>query len=293
MQAAGSVSCHQCPRACMAQRSFGKLGFCRVPDEFMISRAAPHFWEEPCISGERGSGTIFFSGCNLGCLYCQNQEISRGESGRCVSEGELISEMIRLRDEGVHNINLVTPSHYALQLSSALKMCHLDIPVVWNSSGYDSVEELHSLEGKVSVYLPDFKYLSPAIAAKYSNAPDYPAVAEAAIKEMFRQVGKPRFNEHGMLLSGVIVRHLILPGNIENTLDVIDWFSENFSGDRALFSLMAQYTPMPNMPFPELRRSVTQQEYDRVMSYLSLSGIEHGFVQELGAAGTEYIPEFY
>ncbi|MGE4354592.1 MAG: radical SAM protein [Oscillospiraceae bacterium] len=293
MQASRGVGCVQCPRACKVRRDAGQLGFCRVPENFMVSRVAPHFWEEPCISGEHGSGAIFFSGCNLGCVFCQNHVISRGGCGRPISEKALINEMLRLQDEGVHNINLVTPSHYALQLASALANGHLAIPVVWNSSAYDSVETLKALEGRVSIYLPDLKYLSPALSAKYSNAPDYPEVATAAIKEMYRQVGAPRFDDHGMLQSGLIVRHLILPGNVENTLDVIDWYSENFPGSTALFSLMAQYTPMPDMPYPELSRRITQEEYDRVMSYLSLSEIENGYVQERDAAGSEYIPEFY
>lgn len=288
------MSCRACPRACGAPRTGGKNGFCRVPAEYVISRSAPHFWEEPCISGLDGSGTIFFAGCNLGCVFCQNRDISRGGKGRIFTEDALIAEMHRLRDEeGVHNINLVTPSHYAFQLAATLEKAKMDIPVVWNSSGYDSLDALRALEGLVQIWLPDLKYLSPALGAKYAHAPDYPQVATAAIREMVRQAGNPELDEDGILRSGVIIRHLIMPGQVENTLDVIDWVDQNFPDGQVLFSLMAQYTPMPDMPFSKLRRPITQEEYDRVVSYLELSGIENGYVQDLSAAGEEYIPEFY
>ena len=215
--------CRLCPRNCGADREHGKTGFCKVPAELYAARAALHFWEEPCISGERGSGAVFFSGCNLGCVFCQNHEISRGGRGRRVTEDELIDEMRRLCGEGAHNINLVTPSHYAFRLAGLLRRWKPPVPVVWNSSGYDSIEALRALEGLVDVYLPDMKYMSAAMASRYSGAPDYPVVAADAIREMQRQTGAPRFGPDGMLLSGTIVRHLVMPENIVNTLEVIDW----------------------------------------------------------------------
>lgn len=294
MQAAGGVSaaCRACPRRCGALRASGELGVCRAPEEFLVARVGLHFWEEPCISGERGSGTIFFSGCNLGCVFCQNHDISRGGHGRRMTDDELIEAMHGLCREGAHNINLVTPSHYAFRLADVLRRAKLPVPVVWNSSGYDSIEALRALEGLVDIYLPDMKYLSPDMAAKYSRAPDYPAVATAAIREMQRQTGAPKFGEDGMLRSGTIVRHLIMPENIPNSLDVIDWVEREFPRGGVLLSLMAQYTPMPNMPYPELRRRLTAEEYERVTDYLAMCDIEQGYVQEPEAAGEEYIPEF-
>lgn len=287
------MSCSACPRKCGAERSTTTLGYCRVPQDYVISRVAPHFWEEPCISGTRGSGTIFFTGCNLGCVFCQNHDISRGGKGRMLSDDELIGEMHRLADSGVHNINLVTPSHYAFKLSKTLEKAKLSIPVVWNSSGYDSIEALKALDGLVQIYLPDLKYLSPRLAGKYSKAPDYPDIATAAIKEMYRQVGDAKFAGEGIMESGLIIRHLIMPGQVENTLDVIDWVSDLVHGTGIWFSLMAQYTPMPHMPYEELRHPITREEYERVSDYLSWSGIENGFFQEPEASGEQYIPEFY
>ena len=287
------MKCLSCPRACGVEREAGSLGFCRVPNDFVISRAAPHYWEEPCISGSRGSGTIFFTGCNLGCVFCQNKDISRGGKGKMLTESQLITEMHALQDMGVHNINLVTPSHYAFQLAKALEKAKLTVPVVWNSSGYDSIEALKALEGLVQVYLPDMKYLSPQLAKKYSKAPDYPAVAAAAIAEMHRQVGKAEFDSEGIMQKGLIVRHLIMPGQVENTLDVIDWVSEKLPTDEVWFSLMAQYTPMPDMPYEELQRPISQEEYARIADYIAWSGIENGFFQEPEASSTEFIPEFY
>lgn len=295
MQDPGGVSsaeCRACPRRCGVCRAGGERGYCGAPDGLVIARAGLHFWEEPCISGERGSGAVFFSGCNLGCVFCQNHEISRGGRGRRVTEDELIDEMRRLCGEGAHNINLVTPSHYAFRLAGLLRRWKPPVPVVWNSSGYDSIEALRALEGLVDVYLPDMKYMSAAMASRYSGAPDYPVVAADAIREMQRQTGAPRFGPDGMLLSGTIVRHLVMPENIVNTLEVIDWVDEQFPNGEVLFSLMAQYTPMPDMPFPELRRRVSEDEYSLVLEHLDESGIENGYVQELSAAGEEFIPGF-
>lgn len=283
--------CRACPRECGIDRVSG-AGFCRVGEEFRVSRIAPHFWEEPCISGSCGSGAVFFSGCNLACVYCQNYEISRAQKGRVYSKTELICEIEKLLSQGVHNINLVSPSHYALQIATMLREMKLSVPVVYNCSGYESVESLKSLEGLVDVYLTDLKYLQSDIAKRYSKAENYPKIAKNAIYEMYRQVGDTQLNVDEVLQKGVVIRHLILPNNVENTLDVIDWVAENFKNKQVLFSLMAQYTPMPNVP-EELSRSVSQEEYERVMNYFEWSGIERGYVQELSSSSADYIPEFY
>jgi len=285
--------CYICPRRCGAVRS-EKNGFCASPAEAMISRAAPHFGEEPCISGTRGSGTVFFSGCNLRCVFCQNYEISRGGVGERVSVQGLREIFLRLRDKGVHNINLVTASHYAHVIERALDGLELGIPVVWNSSGYDSVETLRRLEGLVQIYMPDFKYADAALAERYSAAPDYPQVALAALKEMYRQTGPFRMDEDGILQSGLLIRHLIMPGSGENSLRVIDAVEDNLPAKNIVFSLMSQYTPMPGIPeeFTELQRTVTPEEYGRIASYLEFSDIEYGYFQSPESATDEMIPDF-
>ena len=259
----------------------------------MVCRAAPHFGEEPCISGTRGSGAVFFAGCNLRCVFCQNREISRGAAGEAVSAGKLRDIFLRLRDRGVHNLNLVTPTHYSEAIIEALTGLDLGIPVVWNSSGYESVGTLRRLEGLVQVYMPDFKYADTALADRYSAAPDYPQVALAAIREMFRQTGPFVMDDEGILRRGLLIRHLILPGSPENTLRVIDAVEDNFPAEQILFSLMSQYTPMPGLEaFPELRRPISQAEYDRCASYLDFSDIAHGYYQSPESATDEMIPAF-
>ena len=284
--------CSLCPRNCKIDRSV-KTGFCGVPEAAMVCRAAPHYGEEPCISGSRGSGAVFFAGCNLRCVFCQNHEISRGLAGEPVSVQGLRDIFLRLRDSGVHNINLVTPTHYTSVIIEALSGLELGIPVVWNSSGYESVETLQKLEGLVQVYMPDFKYAFSDLAAKYSAAPDYPRVALAAIREMYRQVGPFQMDDDGILQRGLLIRHLILPGAPENTLRVIDAVEDNFPAKNILFSLMSQYTPMP-VPecFPELRQPVSPAEYDRCASYLDFSDIEFGYYQSPESATEEMIPDF-
>ncbi|MCD8100066.1 MAG: radical SAM protein [Oscillospiraceae bacterium] len=270
-----------------------KTGACGVGRQAVVARAAPHYGEEPCISGTRGSGAVFFSGCALGCVFCQNSEISRGGAGKTLTAAELRDVFLRLRDSGVHNLNLVTGSHFTPVIAEALAGVRLGIPVVWNSSGYESVETLRQLEGLVQVWLPDFKYALPEPAARYSSAPDYPQVALAAIREMYRQSGPAQQDSDGLLCRGVLVRHLVLPGNAENTLRVIDAVEDNFPRDAVMFSLMAQYTPMPAAArFPELRRRVTEEEYNRCLSYLDFSTINRGYVQSLDAATTDQIPAF-
>ena len=259
----------------------------------MICRAAPHYGEEPCISGSRGSGTVFFAGCNLRCVFCQNHEISRGISGDVVSVPQLREIFLRLRDQGVHNINLVTPSHYTGAIAEALSGLDMGIPVVWNSSGYESVDSLRQLEGLIQIYMPDFKYALSEPAARYSGAADYPERALEAIREMYRQVGPFQMDDEGILQSGLLIRHLILPGAAENTLRVIDAVEDHLPARTILFSLMSQYTPMPGTEqFPELQRRVSWEEYERCASYLEFSDIEFGYFQSPESATEEMIPAF-
>ena len=285
--------CTCCPRRCGADRAGEKPGFCGVPENPVVARAAPHFGEEPCISGERGSGAVFFSGCTLRCVFCQNYEISRGKLGKEISVDRLRDIFLELRDQGVHNINLVTADHYVYAVRSALDGLDLGIPVVWNCSGYESMETLKALEGLVQVYLPDLKYLDPALAKRYSAAPDYPEIATAAIREMVRQTGPFVLDSDGMLQKGVLIRHLILPEQGENSMRVIDWVSRTFQPDEVLFSLMSQYTPMGNLErFPELRRPVSPALDAEIYDYLMQSRIENGFYQDLESATGDMIPKF-
>ena len=283
--------CSICPRGCGVDRAGGQFGFCAVPDAPVVARAAPHFGEEPCISGTRGSGAVFFSGCNLRCVFCQNRTISRGEHGKEITVAQLRGIFLRLRDEGVHNINLVTPSHYTRQIAEALSGLELGIPVVWNSSGYECVETLRMLDGLVQVYLPDLKYALTEPAKAYSGAADYPETAKAAILEMFRQTGPYRM-ENGQLRSGVLIRHLVLPGELENTKDVIDWVAETFRPGEVLVSLMSQYTPQPGAE-GKLARRVTKAEYRAAERYMADCGIADGFTQERTSAKEEYTPDFH
>lgn len=288
------MNCFDCPRQCGAIRDeITGGGVCNSPRLPKIARAAPHYGEEPCISGERGSGTVFFSGCNLRCVFCQNHEISRGNVGKTVSVKRLSEIFLELQALGVHNINLVTGAHYIPECAEALRLSKLDIPVVWNSSGYESVESLRLLEGLVQVYMPDLKYLSPEAAKKYSAAPDYPEVAKAAIAEMYRQVGDFVLDGDDMLRSGVLIRHLILPGNEELSREVIKYVAETYPGGKVLFSLMSQYTPMKAAErFPELSDTVSPELNGRLCEYMAECGIEYGFWQEPESATDEMIPDF-
>ncbi|MBR4548823.1 MAG: radical SAM protein [Oscillospiraceae bacterium] len=284
--------CSDCPRRCGARRTDDAgAGFCRSPALPTVVRAAPHYGEEPCISGTRGSGTVFFSGCNLRCVFCQNREISRESVGKMLSVSALRDLFRRLQDKGVHNINLVTPTHYSRALAAALDGLELGIPVVWNSSGYESVETLRRLEGLVQIYMPDLKYLREEPARRYSVAPDYPAVARAAIREMFRQRGHFELDDEGMLRSGLLIRHLILPDQDLNSMDAIDFVAEEFPAGSVLFSLMSQYTPMPGLEAcPELTRPVEPELSERLRAYLERYGPADGYWQEGSAATDEMIP---
>lgn len=286
--------CNDCPRQCGAFRGDSVTGgVCASPSLPTVVRAAPHFGEEPCISGVRGSGAVFFSGCNLRCVFCQNHEISRQSSGKQITVTGLRDLFLKLRDQGVHNINLVTPTHFSRAIADALEGLELGIPVVWNSSGYESVETLKRLEGLVQIYMPDYKYAKAESAKRYSAAADYPSVAAAAIKEMYRQTGAFVMDDSGLLRSGLLVRHLILPGQELNAMDVIDFIAEEFPENSVLFSLMCQYTPMPGAEkYPELQQRISSETNELLYSYMQRRGIETGYWQEPDSATEEMIPDF-
>lgn len=284
--------CNICPRRCGVDRARG-VGFCGASDTVKVARAAPHFWEEPCISGTKGSGAVFFSGCNLRCVYCQNARISHGGFGREVSTERLAEIFSELQAAGVHNINLVTPTHYARRIAAALDMARsrgLRLPVVWNSSCYESAETLRALAGKVDVYLPDFKYKSAALAARYSGAPDYAERAREALDEMVLQRGGAVF-EGGLMRRGVLVRHLVLPGCAEDSKSVLAFLKRRYGGAVCL-SIMRQYTPVGEGLPDELSRRVTDAEYDEVLAYAAHIGIDGGYFQEKGAADEGFVPPF-
>ena len=283
--------CSLCPRRCGALRTGTEGGgFCGMPALPVVARAALHFWEEPCISGTRGSGTVFFSGCNLGCVFCQNGSISHGRFGRPVTIPRLREIFQELIAQGAHNINLVTPTHFAPAIREALET-PLAVPVVWNSGGYELPETLRTLEGKVQIYLPDLKYADSALAAQYSGAPDYFEAATAAIREMFRQVGRCMFDGDGMLQRGVIIRHLLLPGALENTKQVLDWIAGTFPAGSVLVSLMSQYTPQAGAE-GLLRRKVTGAESRAARAYMENLGLTAGYYQDSSSAREEYTPPF-
>lgn len=282
-------TCINCPRKCAVSRPGG---FCGAGNDIIISRAGLHFWEEPCISGTRGAGTVFFSGCNLRCVYCQNYEISSRFQGKPVSEKRLREIYFELIAQGAHNIDLVTPMHYSEQVLRTLAE-PLPVPVVCNTNGYESLENLHRWEGKAQIYLPDFKYSDNAVAAKYSSAPDYFAAASAAVLEMFRQTGPVEYDSDGLMTKGVMIRHLMLPGMWRNTQGVIDFVASNFNPGEIVFCLMRQYIPHGRAgEFPELDRRISDAEYERAVNYMTDSGIEDGFIQEKESADSVYIPEF-
>ena len=284
------TACTLCPRACGVNRAAGQLGVCRMPGRLQVANVMRLEWEEPALAGPGGSGAIFFSGCTLGCLYCQNEEISAGGFGREMSAPALRRTMEELIAQGAENIDLVTPTHFLPDILPALAP-KLPAPVVYNCGGYESVETLRHLEGLVDIYLPDLKYADGALAARLSGAADYVPVAAAAIREMVRQTG-PYQMEGERLRRGVMIRHLILPGQVENSLRVLDWIGETFPRGTVLVSLMRQYTPMPRVVgMPPLDRQVTQEEYEAVLSWMYLNNLE-GFTQEAEAASEKYIPNF-
>ena len=282
------VNCKLCPRECGADRTAGKLGFCRCGDTAMVAKAMLHKWEEPALAGSGGSGAIFFGGCTLGCVYCQNRMISGGPVGKAMDSRDLRNLMEDLIAQGAENIDLVTPTHYLPTILPALEE-KLPVPVVYNCGGYERVETLKALEGKVDIYLPDLKYADPRLGQALSGDKDYFPVATAAIREMVRQTGPVQW-DGDKVVRGVIVRHLILPGFVDNSLKILDWLGETFAPGEILVSLMRQYTPMPGLPAP-LDRKVTDEEYDAILSWMYLNDLE-GFTQEAEAADTGFIPDF-
>ena len=279
--------CTLCPRNCAVDRR-DTAGYCGMGEKPVIARAAPHFWEEPCISGQKGSGAVFFAGCNLRCVFCQNYDISALRRGTEVSVPRLREIFRELKGQGVHNLNLVTGTHFAHAIGEALEE-DFGLPVVWNCGGYESVDTLRALEGKVQVYLPDMKYSQGALARELSGAGDYPEAARAAILEMFRQTGPYELDEDGMLKKGVLIRHLVLPGEMENTFGVLDWIADTFREGDVLVSLMGQYTPNGHGG-PD--RTLTPEEYRRAADYMLGLGIYEGYTQELSSAREEYTPPF-
>ncbi|MBD5462549.1 MAG: radical SAM protein [Lachnospiraceae bacterium] len=293
-----SSPCALCPRECMAERESGQKGYCLSDDRIFVARADLHMWEEPCISGKQGSGTVFFSGCNLRCVYCQNYEIAAGQRGKQISIKGLSEIFLELQKKGAANINLVTPDHYVLQAAEAVMEARkegLAIPVVYNGSGYEKRDVIKRLSGIIDIFLTDFKYMDELLAEKYSKAPDYPVVAKSALDEMVKITGESVFDENGMMQKGTIVRHLLLPGHKKNAKDVIRYVYETY-GDKVYISLMNQYTPFErlngNPAYKELCRKVTKREYETVVDYAINLGITNAFIQEGDTARESFIPEF-
>ena len=286
--------CNLCPRSCNTDRDTSP-GYCRVTNRIKISRAALHFWEEPCISGQNGSGTVFFSGCNMGCVYCQNNNISHGAFGKEITTRRLAQIFLELQQQKAHNINLVTPTHFAPQIIDAVKLAKnngLSIPVVYNTGSYEKPQSIEALKDTVDIYLPDFKYISAETAHKYSFCADYPDVAKKAIDAMIKQTGPCVFDDDGIIKKGVIVRVLVLPGYADEAKKIIEYLYRTY-GDDIYISIMSQYTPCTDLDkYPEINRKLTQQEYDEVVDFAVELGLENGFLQEGEAASESFIPPF-
>lgn len=292
------MKCDLCPRKCLVDRKKGEKGICGQTENLKVARAALHFWEEPCISGDAGSGAVFFSGCPLHCVFCQNENIANGTVGKEISLERLVDIFLELQEKGANNINLVTPGHFVPQIVKALDQAKkegLTLPVVYNTSSYETVDTIRMLDGYVDIYLPDFKYMSPVLSKKYSHAPDYAQVAKAAIAEMVRQTGKAVFvngDEDNLILRGTIVRHLTLPGCMEDSMQILKYLHDTY-GDMIYISIMNQFTPLSNLEkYPELNRRITEEEYETLVDYAIDIGIENGFIQEGDTAEESFIPEF-
>lgn len=290
--------CALCPRNCQVNRLSGEKGVCGQTSELKVARAALHYWEEPCISGKEGSGAVFFSGCALHCVFCQNQEIANGTAGKNISIERLSEIFLELQEKGANNINLVTPGHFVPQIINALeksKMEGLKLPIVYNTSSYEALDTIKMLDGLVDIYLPDFKYMDAALAAKYSHAKDYPDVAKQAIAEMVQQTGLPEFvndDEEGLMKRGTIVRHLTLPGYMEDSKQIVKYLYETY-GNAIYISIMNQFTPLPHLEkYPELNRKITETEYEELVDYAISLGVENGFIQEGETAEESFIPAF-
>ncbi len=301
LKAGGSAEkggCRLCPRNCGVKRDAGEIGICGQTDRIKAARAALHHWEEPCISGEAGSGTVFFSGCALHCVFCQNKSIASGTAGKYITIERLSEIFLELQAKGANNINLVTPGHFVPQIRKALiraKERGLSLPIVYNTGSYEYADTLRQMEGLVDIYLPDFKYMDAGLAKRYSRAADYSDVAKTAIAEMVRQTGEAVFeggNEDGLMKRGTIVRHLVLPGCAEDSKAVIRYLYETY-GDTVYISIMNQFTPMPYLAeYPEINRRVTEAEYEEVVDYAVSVGVECGFIQEGETAEESFIPAF-
>lgn len=304
------ISCTLCPRNCKVNRQIGETGFCGQTNEIRAARAALHMWEEPCISGTNGSGTVFFSGCTLRCVYCQNSSIASGQHGKNISIQRLSDIFLELQDKGAHNINLVTPTHFVPGLVRALELSKshgLNIPIVYNTGSYESLETLRQLDGLVDIYLPDLKYYSSELSLRYSHAKDYFDVASNAISEMVRQTGEPIFEEQNkdalfinaedsdtmpLMTHGVIVRHLVLPGHTDDSKKIIDYLHNTYA-DKIYISIMNQFTPISSLnDYPEINRKISEAEYDEVVDYAISIGVENGFIQEGNTAEESFIPPF-
>lgn len=290
-----SDGCRLCPRECGVDREHGQLGYCGMPAMPMAARAALHYWEEPCISGTEGSGAVFFSGCTLRCVFCQNYEIAAGKAGRLIDGEKLARIFLRLQDQGANNINLVTAGHFLPYMIEAVRLAKrrgLRIPVVYNTGGYEKPQMLKELEGLVDIWLPDYKYRSRELSKKYSHAEDYPLWASRALEEMVRQSGEPVFDSRGMMRSGVIVRHLVLPGCVHDSKDVLEYLWDTY-GNRIYVSIMSQYTPLEHVAaYPEIDRRVTKEEYEEVVNYARFLGMDQVYVQEGECAKESFIPPF-
>ena len=287
--------CRLCPRKCLARRSEKKAGFCGGKSLAKVARAALHFWEEPCISGESGSGTVFFSGCTMRCVFCQNREISRGEAGKEITNERLAEIFLELQAKGANNINLVTPMHYAPQIMKALDLARaggLSLPIVWNTGGWELSESVAAVRDYADIWLTDFKYFDDSLAKALSGAAKYFEIASAALAQMVAQTGEAVFDDDGIMRRGVIVRHLMLPGHLEDTKNVLRYLYETY-GDKIWISIMNQYTPLcSDERFPELSRTVSDEEYESAIDFALSLGIENAFVQEGGTVGESFIPPF-
>lgn len=289
------ISCNICPHNCEINRLNGEVGMCKATDKVKVALASIHNFEEPCISGEKGSGTVFFSNCNLRCIFCQNYKISQLGLGKEISIEELADIFIDEQNKNVENINLVTPTMYVYQIIEAIKIARskgLYIPIVYNSNGYENVESIKKLKGYIDIYLPDLKYSNDKISYKYSGIKHYFESATAAIKEMYNQVGNPVLDENGIMKKGLIIRHLVLPNNLQNSKDILKWINDNI--DKKVFvSIMAQYFPTHKAnQFPEINRKLTKEEYEEIEDYLYSLDLDNGYIQELGEHEEEYVPDF-
>lgn len=288
-------NCMLCPRNCSIDRTANKAGFCKIGSKVTLARVSLHHWEEPCLSGKNGSGTVFFSGCNLKCVFCQNNTISHKGVGMEISIERLSEIFIEQQSKGAHNINLVTPTHFVPQIIEAIKIARnkgLILPIVYNCSGYENIETLKALKGYIDIYLPDLKYYNDKYSIKYSNAPNYFAITSKAIEEMYNQVGKAVFDTDGMMKKGVIIRHLMLPGLLFDSKKIIDYIYNTF-GDNVYISLMNQYTPINNLEkYPEINKPLNPKHYESLIDYCLSLGIKNAFIQEEGTVSESFIPEF-